>query len=1437
VKNLVRALLVAAVAVSPAALAQPITFTHLAGNPGGASFEDGNSSVARFATPLGVAVDSAGNVYVADSKNHTIRRIAPSGDVSTFAGRAGAPGSLDGSGSAARFSSPSGIAVDAHDVVWVADTANHAIRRIGQDRRVTTFAGTLGQNGAQDGTLAAARFQSPLSLAVDAAGALYVADTGNHTIRKVTAAGVVSTLAGLAGAIGHDDGTGTAARFQTPSGVAVDASGNVYVADTNNHTIRKVTPAAAVSTLAGVASNFGNGDGTGVQASFFYPGRVAVDLDGSVLVADTGNNTIRRVTPAGVVTTLYGSPGVLGFANGTGTAARFSSPNGLVVDAAGNLYVADSGNHTVRKIAAGSVATLAGSPLAFGNVDDTGAAARFSSPAGIASDTGANIYVADGGNHTIRKVTSGGAVATIAGVAGIPGSTEGSASSARFRSPQGVAWFGGIVYVADTGNHSIRQIDNKGTVSTFAGLSGTAGTADGKGGLARFNAPRGLAVDGSGNLYVADTGNHAIRKITPSGDVTTFAGKPGVPGSADGTTTARFANPWALTLDAAGNLFVADTGNSTIRRVSTAGVVSTFAGTATLRGSQDDSGVAARFNLPSGIVADANGNLYVADTGNNAVRKVRPGGNVQTVAGLADVPGASTDGTGSDARFNVPRGIALDASGRLAVADSGNDALRRGVPTVQDRAIIDAPGGPVGAQRKLDTAPQTASSWEWAIVRRPSGSTAELSATTVVNPTFTPDEADVWVFRLAATSSSAKTFSTVTLTTCDVPPPQIVRTAGNEPSCAASAVTLDAGAGYVSYKWSTGEETQSITVSPAATTTYTVTAVDAAGCAAPSASYTHQVAASLVSTSIALAAGGAACSGAVGLTAAATETAGGVSAHQWGFRTATGGATTPIPGATGATYTVRFEDFPGPGPYLLVETATPSCGSPAVSNELPIVVSAGTTTRLVPIVLDVVSGSAHFTTQLALTNRGTTDARVSLTYTAALGASPQGSGTASGIVLASGSQLLIPSVLDFLRAKALPIPPSSSAPQQGGTLLVRFDNVPDVSAVAVTARTTSPTSAPQPVGAAGLAYPGLGPCDGSTGSVVVYALRTNAGVDRSNLAVFATDASPVTVMVTVKSGAASKVVRDALTLPGHGWAQISGVLDGTGITNGYAVVERVAGAGGFGAYGVVNDDPTNDGSFLAGLPATATAGTAVTFTLPVLVEIAAPRFDSELVLANAGPAAAVFTLDYTESLSPALGAGGRVVKNLGPGEQLIIPNAIDDLRTNGVHIGPRGAASYAGAVRVSVSSTSVVGPVFAGARVASPSVGGGEFGLFVPPVFADDAAQESAFLYGLVADADHRTNVAVAHAGSASDGDVTLELRAFDGDAHGVQKGAVETVHLAPGGWKQLGNFLKDRGVANGFVGITRVSGSAGWTGYAVVNDGGNPGERTGDGAFGGIVR
>ena len=685
--------------------AQQFAWSNYTGNPGGYGSGDGLGSVARFYLPGSVAVDAGGSVYVADSGNHTIRKLVFSGTactVSTLAGTPGVTGSADGPGGAALFNRPQGITVDVAGTVYVSDRGNYTIRKITSDGTVTTLAGSPGQIGSSDGTGNGALFGGPMGIAVDSALNLYVADSANHTIRKVTSGGTVTTLAGCPNELGFSDGTGSSAYFNHPEGVAVDASGNVYVADTLNHTIRKISPTGVVTTLAGTPTQYGQFDGTGNNAQFNTPSGIAVDVSGNVYVADTRNNTIRELTAGGVVTTVSGSASATGFVDGAGALAMFNFPRGIAVDGNGNVYLADTNNHTIRKEFWTVVTTVAGTapkPGVAGN-------GVLYSSAGMAIDASGNLYVADTFNQVIVECT-GTANLRIAGNTPKIGSADGAnspvsysyTSTTRFNYPGGVAVDSGSnIYVADTQNSTIRELSMvSGTLmsTTICGFAAAQGSVDASGTSAMFNNPMGIAVDSGTNLYVADTYNQTIRKITCSGTTwtaSTISGSPGISGTTDGTGSgALFSFPYGIAVDGSGNVFVADSQNYTIRKLTLSGGVwssQTIAGTPGVSGTADGVGGAAQFGFPTMLALDSSGNLFVADTRNSTIRMLINSGNSWAVTTIGGTPGVSGGvsgygGVGTQALFSGPIGIAVQSGSSLLtdiiyVMDSGNNRVSMG---------------------------------------------------------------------------------------------------------------------------------------------------------------------------------------------------------------------------------------------------------------------------------------------------------------------------------------------------------------------------------------------------------------------------------------------------------------------------------------------------------------------------------------------------------------------------------------------------------------------------------------------------------------------------------------------------------------------------------------------------------------------------------------
>jgi sugar lactone lactonase YvrE len=751
---------------SQGARANTFAFAPIAGNANILSQTNGTGGAARFFNPTSVAVDSSGNVYVADGGDHTVRKITSGGSVTTLAGSSGQAGSTDGTGSGALFLYPYAVAVDTSGNVYVADSGNNNVRRITPAGNVETLAGNAGLTGSADGTGSAATFNQPQGITVDSSGNVYVSDTNNGTIRKVTQAGVVTTIAGEAGQTGSSDGSGSSARFNYPAGLGVDSSGNVYIADFDNDTVRMMTPGGAVTTIAGTAGVSGSANGQGTAAQFNHPLAVALDGSGNIYVIDTSNQTVREIAVGGSVSTLAGTAGIGGQANGSGAAAQFFYPAGIASTASGVLYVADTGNHLIRALASGSVSSLAGAAGSPGDANGTGSAALFDYPHGVATNGSGTVVIADAGNNLIRVSTAAGVVTTLAGIGGIAGSANGTGTAASFNAPAGVAIdASGNVYVADTGNSTIRKIAPGGAVTTLAGVAGQTGSSDGTGAAATFNQPQGVAVDSSGNVYVADTNNDTIRKITSGGTVTTLAGSAGQTGSGNGAGgSARFNHPYDVAVDSSGNVYVADFGNATIRMINTSNTVSTLAGTAGVTGFLDGSGFAAKFNQPYAVTVDGSGNVYVADTYNRAIREIAPGGAVTTL-------------NGTECRFYYPQGIAATSSGTLFVADGDNQAISMG-----GQAVAPPSGAAVASETVTSGQSATFSvsvsdptiTFQWEMSTN-SGSTwtsvsdnatfsgAQTDSLTVDDPTsaMSGEEFEVQLTNAAGTSTSAAATLTV----------------------------------------------------------------------------------------------------------------------------------------------------------------------------------------------------------------------------------------------------------------------------------------------------------------------------------------------------------------------------------------------------------------------------------------------------------------------------------------------------------------------------------------------------------------------------------------------------------------------------------------------------------------------------------------------------
>ncbi|HEY8977302.1 MAG TPA: NHL repeat-containing protein, partial [Burkholderiaceae bacterium] len=619
----------------------------LAGALGGIGDLDGTGSGAWLQGPGMPGFDAQGNLFVLD--NQRFKRIDPSGRVTTIAGRNDSGGQSDGAGGTAMFYGffGSGTAVAANGDAYVAEAGNCKIRKVTADGTVTTFAGTYAC-GSADGTGSAASFNQPRGLAIDAAGNLYVADTGNDTIRRITPAGVVTTLAGTAGVAGSTDGASGVALLNAPWGITVDPQGQVVSFIDGGHTVRQWTAAGGVKTLAGSAGTSGAADGTGAAASFKYPTGLATDSNGTLYVADSGNDTIRKVTPAGVVTTIAGLAGAQGAIDATGAAARFSKLTGVALAPDGSLAVVDG--TSVRRIGtAGNVTTLAGSIEPQGQADGVGPGARFDLPRSVIADANGNLIVGDG--HGLqRRVARDGTTSTF--------NTGGYADGMAFDHS------GNLIVADGSFDCVVRRVSPQGSFIQVAGNSSNCQAVDGNGTQAGFSLPRGVAVGLDGEIYVMDRGR--LRRIATNGDVTTLTSTdPNVRCGSDGAlSSVIFCGDGSMVIDEAGNLFIADA--QAVRRVdAVTQQVSTIAGSNSgVWGSVDGNGSDARFGWLQSITRDPTGNLYVSDFIFHNVRRIDPAGNVTTLVGRAGVPGIVL---GTAAALDYPEGLAMMDATHLAI--------------------------------------------------------------------------------------------------------------------------------------------------------------------------------------------------------------------------------------------------------------------------------------------------------------------------------------------------------------------------------------------------------------------------------------------------------------------------------------------------------------------------------------------------------------------------------------------------------------------------------------------------------------------------------------------------------------------------------------------------------------------------------------------------
>jgi uncharacterized protein (TIGR03437 family) len=623
---------------------------------------------------LGLAVDNHGAFFIADEDNQMVFKVTPDGVLTVVAGNGLIGHTGDGGpATSASLLGPLSVAVDSSDNLYILDSAGGYVRKVTPDGVISTIAGT-GSSGYNGDNIPAttAMFYHPYALTLDSAGSLYIADTNNNRIRKITTDGIVTTVAGN-GKAGYngDNIQATSASLNYPIGVAVDAAGNLYIADADNQLVRMVSPQGIITTVAGVLRGSGQvsfADDIPAVNAGIIPEGIAIDAAGNLLLSDFATNRVRKVSN-GVITTIAGN-GTQDFSGDGGSAlqATLNSPTGLAVDADGNVYIGDSQNERVRKLTLdGNIGTAAGNGL-FRYSGDGGPAtsATLYLPYSIARDKSGNLYIVEPEQSRVRKVAPNGIITTFAGTGeqGYNGDNI-PATGAKLWFPSGVAVDGiGAVYIADQLNGRIRRVAPDGTIASIA---------------VDLDGPQSLLIDPTGNLFISETHGNIVRKITPAGVSAIYAGNGKQSFSGDGgpATQAALNAPAGLGIDQQGNLYIADSLNHRIRKVTPQGVISTLAGNG-IEAFSGDGGpaIAASFDTPSAVIADAAGNLYIGDLDNFRIREVTPDGTIRTIAGAATKQFSGDGGPALQANITGPIALLFDPAGDMIVADWVNHRIR-----------------------------------------------------------------------------------------------------------------------------------------------------------------------------------------------------------------------------------------------------------------------------------------------------------------------------------------------------------------------------------------------------------------------------------------------------------------------------------------------------------------------------------------------------------------------------------------------------------------------------------------------------------------------------------------------------------------------------------------------------------------------------------------
>lgn len=652
--------------------------------------DNAQADSAKLNQPTAFAKDALGNLYIAEYAGNRIRKVNTAGIITTIAGNGTASFSGDGGqATAATINTPWAIAVDANNNLYIADNANNRIRKVNTAGIISTIAGTGASGfGGDGGAATAAMLSGPASVVVDTVGNIYISDFFNNRIRKINSLGIISTAAGTSAGFSGDGGPATSAKIYHPAGLTFDTQNNLYISDAGNNRIRKVNSSGLISTFAGTGAPGYSGDGAqATAATLSGPVSVSVDNSNNLFITDGNNLVIRKIDNTGIITTVAGDQAKgIGFSGDGGQAvlAQFNYPYATIFNSVGDLLIADLNNNRVRKVnSAGIITTYIGNINTMVGDGNQATLAQLWAPQSLVFDAAGNMYIADNSNNRIRKVNTAGLISTVAGN-GTTGFTGdgGPATAATLNGPASIAIdAGGNLYIADSYNHAVRKVDNTGIITTLAG-NGTPGFL-GDGGAstaAQLHFPLGVGVDKTGNVYISDSYNECIRKIDNGGIITTVIGNGtgGFSGDGGSATAAKINLPMGIAFDTTGNLYFADSNNQRIRKLSSAGVISTVVGYTSLGGFGGDGGLAtsARLYWPSSICFDASNKMYIADANNNRIREVDNSGIIHTIAGTG-VSGFSGDGgTATLAKLSNPQGVAVNATGNLYIADMMNNRIR-----------------------------------------------------------------------------------------------------------------------------------------------------------------------------------------------------------------------------------------------------------------------------------------------------------------------------------------------------------------------------------------------------------------------------------------------------------------------------------------------------------------------------------------------------------------------------------------------------------------------------------------------------------------------------------------------------------------------------------------------------------------------------------------